>query len=69
MSDSEYFSDEEALGYLLLQEPFLTKILVHLVDSGLHECRRWKSSSTQSSLLYVNSLLLYFAERIVLIRV
>ena len=40
MSDSEYFSDEEALGYLLLQEPFLTRILVHLVDSGLHECRR-----------------------------
>ena len=39
MSDNEDFSDE-AFGYLLLQEPFLTKILIHLVDGGLHECRR-----------------------------
>ena len=30
----------EGLGDLLSQKYFLSKILVHLVDSGLHECRR-----------------------------
>ena len=28
------------MGELLLQEDILSKVLVHLVDSGLHECRR-----------------------------
>ena len=30
----------EDLGDLLLREDILSKVLVHLVDSGLHECRR-----------------------------
>ena len=30
----------EDMGDLLLREDILSKVLVHLVDSGLHECRR-----------------------------
>ena len=33
-------STNENLGDLLLREDILSKVLVHLVDSGLHECRR-----------------------------
>ena len=31
---------DEGIADLLSQKYFLSKILVHLVDSGLHECRR-----------------------------
>ena len=33
-------ADNEGIADLLSQKYFLSKILVHLVDSGLHECRR-----------------------------
>ena len=33
-------ADNEGIADLLSQKYFLSKILIHLVDSGLHECRR-----------------------------
>ena len=40
MAFESKMSTNEKLGDLLLREDILSKVLVHLVDSGLHECRR-----------------------------